>query len=172
MPNENRTSPAAIALYFEQLAREHVDINHSDKEAHFCRREFDEINNSIAAVLHFPAIVFESNQFVIKDLKSDNTFKIREQAFMVINAVSDITDYEFLQLSFEELEEIGDDFIARIKADRRKPQNPIRNLDFNSVEGTRFQIAGTNIVYVRYILELEQPFNADVNPLKWKSNSD
>lgn len=158
-----------LISYFEDLARRHVEIKHSDREKHFFRMEVDEVLGGINRTdVRYPMLILEGYSFSFTDNRSDNILKNRQGAFILMGYVNDITNYTAIHEQWDFLETIVDDFLAKIKADKRNPKTPvIRNFDFDNVEVSLIMNEiGNNIgLRVRYTLTSPQPM--DVDQTKW-----
>ncbi len=160
---------SALVSYFQTLAQEHVSIKHSASNKHFFRFELDEILTGLPESACYPVLIMEGYSFVFNDQKSDNPTKRRRAAFVIADRISDPGDYEVIHQTWDRLEEIGDDFLARIRADKRTPNNPVRDFDLNSVEANLIGTEFGNLYGIRYVFEIEGFFAAEVDPAKWLS---
>ena len=99
-----------LVIYFETLASEHKEIQHLPEKKHFYRFELDEVLSGINNI-NYPALILEGYSISFKDNKSDNVLKTREGAFMLIDYVNDIGDYNKIHEVWDKLESIGDDIL-------------------------------------------------------------
>ena len=157
---------SALVGYFRNLAMKHTQIRHSDSEKHFYRFEVDEVLSGINGII-YPAMIMEGYRFSFTDQKSDNPVKKREGAFILIDHVSDPGDYEKIHQVWDTMEEIGDDILAKIKADKRDPSSPVRDFDIESVSGQLVATEMGNHYGIRYTFTVDCRFSWDVNPDKW-----
>lgn len=155
--------------YFESLARRHVLIQHTDTEKHFFRMELDELLGGFNRTdTVFPFLVLEGYSIDFTDNLSDNVFKNREGAFILMDKVSNPTDYDALHEVWDKLESIVDDFLAKIKADKRNPATPvIRNFDLSSIHVSLILNDINNSAGLRVRYQLSSPSPMEVNPAKW-----
>jgi len=110
-----------LVTYFENLARTHVDIGHTDQEKHFFRMEVDEVLAGINRTdVKYPFLILEGYGYDFTDSKSDNLLKNRSGAFMLLDHVSDSSDFEAIHAVWDHMEEIGDEILVRMKTDKRK----------------------------------------------------
>jgi len=87
---------------------------------------------------------------------------------MLIDHVSDQTDFEAIQAAWENMEEIGDELLVKMKADKRNPLAPaIRDFDFSSVEASLLANESDGNFGIRFTYVLTSPRSNDVNPDKW-----
>ncbi len=158
-----------LITYFENIARKHSDILHTDQEKHFFRMEIDEvlagINRTDAA---YPMLILEGYAFAFTDNKSDNLLKNREGAFMLLDHINDTSDHNAIHDKWDELEEIATEIILRIKADKTNPLTPVvRNFDFDSINASLIQNEIGNDVGIRISYTITSPTLNNVNPEKW-----
>lgn len=158
-----------LISYFENLARRHVAIRHTDTEKHFFRMELDEVLGGMnRSDVSFPMLILEGYSFDYTDNKSDNLMKNRRGGFMLIDHLNDITDYDRMHQIWEEMEVIGDDLLAKIKADKRNRLTPaVRQFDFASVEAHLLMTELGNNVGIRFTFTLSAAQSTDVDESKW-----
>jgi len=164
MPKETKFS--ALVDYFRCIAVEHRQIQHTDTLDHFYRFEVDEVLSGINN-LHYPALILEGYRFSYADQKSDNPIKKRQGAFILLDYVSDPGNYNQIHQVWDYLEEIGDDILARIKADKRNTSSPVRDFDLESVEGQLLATEMGNHYGVRFTFTIDCRFSTEINPAKW-----
>lgn len=157
--------------YFENIARDHVDIGHSDSEKHFFRMEIDEVLAGINRTdVNFPMLILEGYSFDFSDNHSDNLIKNRQGAFVLLDHISDSSDYNAIHDTWDRLEEIGTDILVKIKADKRSRLVPVvRNFDFSSVNASLVMNQMGNNIGIRFTYTIQSPTVNDVNPEKWLS---
>jgi len=160
-----------LVTYFENLAAKHVDIGHTDTEKHFFRMEIDEVLAGINRTdVKTPFLILEGYGFGYTDNKSDNLLKNRDGAFILLDHVKDITDYDALHDAWDRMEEIGEELIMKMKADKRNPLTPvIRDFNFDSVQGTLIANDMSGHYGIRFTYSLVSPRSTDINPEKWLS---
>lgn len=158
-----------LISYFENIARTHIEIGHSDREKHFFRMEIDEILSGISRTdVNFPMLALEGYSYRFTDFKSDNILKNRQGAFVLLTHVSDISDYGAVHQQWDFLEEIADDILARIKADKYNRNAPvIRAIDLNDIEVSLIMNEISNTVGLRVLYNLTSPAPLEVNPARW-----
>lgn len=157
---------SALVAYFKTLAVKHKEIQHSESNKHFYRFEVDEVLSGINGI-NYPALILEGYRFSFQDQKSDNPVKKREGAFMLLDHVGDPGNYNLIHETWDRLEEIGDDILAKIKADKRNPASPVRDFDIESVSGQLVATEMGNHYGVRFTFSVDCRFSFDVNPEKW-----
>jgi hypothetical protein len=160
-----------LVSYFENLARLHKDIGHTDSEKHFFRMEVDEVLGGINRTdVKYPFLILEGYSYDFTDNKSDNLLKNRRGAFILMDHVPDSSDYETIQQVWESMEEIGDELLVRMKADKRNPLAPaVRDFDFSSVEAMLIANELDGNYGIRYTYTLTSLRTNEVNPEKWNT---
>jgi hypothetical protein len=156
--------------YFDTIARNHVDISHSDTEKHFFRMEIDEVLAGInRSDVNYPMLILEGYGFGFTDNKSDNLLKNREGAFILLDHISDTSDHNLIHQKWDELEEIATEIILKIKTDKKARNVPVvRNFDFESVNGSLLLNEIGNDVGIRISYSIASPTINDIDPDKWK----
>lgn len=159
-----------LVSYFRNLASKHKSIRHSESEKHFFRFETDEVLGGLnRSDVNFPMLILEGYSYDFTDNKSDNLLKNRHMAFMLMDHLQDMTDYDELHNLWDKLEEIGDDILIKIKSDKRNPLTPVvRSFDFDSVETQLIMNEIGNMVGIRYSFTLTGAMGMEVNEERWK----
>lgn len=156
-----------IIEYFKKLATEHILIGHRDSEKHFYRFEIDEVLTGLKKI-NYPALVLEGYHYSLIDNKSDNVIKKRNGAFMLVDHVRDIGDYDSIHELWDRLENICDDIIARIKSDKyNSAVKAVRDFDLGSVEVTLLANEQDKNYGIRCTFTISSPRPMDVDPDKW-----
>lgn len=168
----DKKSFSALVLYFEQLAANHKWINHSREEKHFFRFELDEVLSGIPVAMNYPVLILEGYNFKLGDHKSDNPLKVRFGAFMILDHVKDIGDYDHIHSVWDTMEVIGDDIIGRIRADKRNTTAPVQSIDINSFEGNLIASELGSHYGIRYTFAIECPFKPELGPERWSNVED
>lgn len=102
---------ADLVAYFEQLARSHKDIAHTDSDKHFFRFELEEMLTGMRSKINYPALVLEGYDFEFTDEKSDNVHKRLNCAFMILGKVNDKGEFDLIHNLWDRLEEIGNEIM-------------------------------------------------------------
>jgi len=163
------TNFSDLITYFENLARKHISIQHTDNEKHFFRFEIDEVLNGIQrSDVAYPMLVLEGYGYDYTDNKSDNIIRNRDTAFVLMDACPDMSDYSALHTIWDELESIADDILVKMKSDKTNPLTPvIRNFDFSSVQVNLIANEIGNSVGLRVSFKVSSPMLSDINPERW-----
>jgi hypothetical protein len=160
-----------LIAYFENIAREHVLIQHTDNEKHFFRFELDEVLNGInRSDVAYPMLILEGYSYDYTDNKSDNIIKNRSGAFILIDHCRDISDYGKVHEIWDNLETIADDILIRIKTDKRNPLTPvIRGFEFSNVESKLIANEMGNSIGLRITFTISSPVPSDIDGSRWLS---
>jgi hypothetical protein len=158
-----------LIAYFENIARTHVDIQHSDNEKHFFRMEIDEVLAGINRTdVNYPMLILEGYSFDFTDNRSDNLLKNRQGAFVLLGHVSDISDYDAIHGQWELMEDIGTDILIKIRADKRDSNVPVvRDFNFASVSASLLMNEIGNGVGIRFRYTIASPTDTDIDISKW-----
>lgn len=166
MPKDKKFS--TFISYCESLAAQHVAIQHTAGNKHFFRLEIEEVFTTLPGDMNFPAFILEGYSYGFKDAKSDNPIKVRTSGIILLDHVSDPGDFNRIHQVWDELEEIGDDIFARIKADKKNPLLPaVYDFNLESVQASLLQMEMGNNYGIRYTFELDSAMQMDVDPEKW-----
>lgn len=120
--------------YFEDIARQHKDIAHTDIEKHFFRMESAEIVNGLTSDVNWPIMVLEAYDISYRSKNTNNILKSHNGAFMILMKPDSEQDFDSIHEIWEKCEIIGSDIITRIYNDRFSVQEPVVRFDMNSVE--------------------------------------
>ena len=158
-----------LITYFENIARNHQNILHTDEVKHFFRMEIDEVLAGINRTnVAYPMLILEGYAFALTDNRSDNILKNREGAFILLDHISDVSDHNAIHDKWDELEEIATEILIRIKTDKKNPLTPVvRNFDFDSINASLILNEIGNDVGIRVSYTITSPVINDVNPEKW-----
>lgn len=158
-----------LVAYFESLASQHVDIAHSEESKHFYRYELDDVLTGISASINYPALVLEGYDLNYKDNKSDNLQKQRNGAFILLGYVGDSDDHAKIHATWDQLEEIGEELILKIKKDKKdKAVQVVKDFDLNEVDGTLLSVEEAGHYGIRFTYGITSTRNNEINPDKWK----
>ena len=155
-----------LVSYFENIAKQHIKIQHTTQKKHFYRFELDEVLTGISGI-NYPALIMEGYRFGFSDNQSDNVQKKREGAFILLDHVKDPGDYNKIHEVWDELEAIGDDIIRRIRKDKRKPANPVAGFNIESVKASLIATEMGNHYGIRFLFEIDSKFSTDEIAGNW-----
>ncbi|TLX73688.1 hypothetical protein E9993_14620 [Labilibacter sediminis] len=166
-----KTTLTQFISYLEELASLHTDINH-DPETHPTFIRFYEANDPAKAarnqIKHTPCIMVKDYDFHFEDNKSDNVHKVRDIEFLVIDKISQSSTKEDVYTIWERTEEIGDEFIMRMKDDKRnRRNNAVIHFDLNKVRGIPADITAGGLYATSYSIPVSSIRSNDPEPDKW-----
>lgn len=157
-----------LISYFEQLAGEHVSIKHSALDKHFYRFELEEVLTGMARGIGCPALILEGYDFNYSESNSDNIRKKRSGAFILIDKLSDPKDFDRIHEIWDEMEEIGDDILVKMKADKESRLVPVlMGFNINECNGVPLSVAELGQHGIRVTFNLESAVNNIVDPDRW-----
>lgn len=158
-----------LIAYFKNLATKHVNIQHSENKKKFFRMEVDEVLAGINRTdCNYPMVILEGFGYGFSDKNSDNLLKNREGGFILYDKISDVHDFDAKHLKWDFLESIGDDFLMKIKADKRNPNTAVvRDFSFASVDASLISNEMGNGIGIRYLFTIASPIPNDVDNAKW-----
>lgn len=157
-----------MVAYFENLARKHVSIKHSDFEKHFYRFELDEVLTGMCSDINYPAFILEAYNFNYSDSDSDNILKKREGAFILMDLVKDLKDYDKIHEVWDEMEAIGDDFLIKMREDKESGIVAVMNdFDIGSCQGIPFSVSKLGQHGIRISFNMDSDVNVNSDNSKW-----
>lgn len=158
--------------YFKTLASQHILIGHSLSEKHFYRLEIEEVLGSLGNI-NYPAMILEGYRFSLSDKQSDNVLKERTCAFILIDHLHDRGDSDAIHEVWDNLENICDDIISRIKADKRNPAiTQVRDFDLNSINVALISNEHDQNYGIRCTFTLVSSLSTDVDQDMWNLDVD
>jgi hypothetical protein len=159
---------ADLVTYFEKIATEHIEIRHTKAKSHFYRFELDEVITALCVNINYPALILEAYDFNYGDSQSDNIMKRRGGAFILIDKVTDQGDYKKIHEVWDKMEEIGDDILVRMRADKASRNEPaIRDFNISESEGIPLQVSELGQYGMRFTFVLKSPVNSVIDESKW-----
>jgi hypothetical protein len=158
-----------LVEYFEKLAGEHVSIAHTATNKHFYRFELDEVLTGMCTSIKYPALILEGYDFNFSESSSDNIRKKRSGAFILIDKITDLKDYNKIHEVWDELELIGDDILVRLRADKESRLVPVlRDFNINECTGTLLSVLELGQHGIRFTFNLTSPVNSEVDETRWQ----
>jgi hypothetical protein len=157
-----------LVNYFEKLAGEHIEIKHNAIDKHFYRFELDEVLTGMCTGIKYPALILEGYDFNYLESESDNIRKKRSGAFILIDRVIDRKDFNRIHEVWDAMEQIGNDILVRMKADKESRLVPVVR-DFNIAEsdGVPVSISELGQHGVRFTFSLTSAISNEVDPDRW-----
>lgn len=157
-----------LSQYFCNIAQMHVDIAHTEDKIHFIRRNLDSILLEMKRDgLAFPILNLEPWDFDFSEPESDNLQKNRHIAFSIINIVEDKTNSQQKFDAWEKAEEIGDEILIKILADKREKNPTLSDFRISEARGIPFENKMDGLCGFRYEISLSACRTNEINPNKW-----
>lgn len=158
-----------LITYFETIARQHKSIAHSATEKHFFRMELDEVLGGIKRTdVNYPMLVLEGYSFDFTDNNSDNLLKNRQGGFMLIDHLSDRSNFARMHEIWDEMEEIGTEILARIKTDKRNRDVPVVQIfNFQNVNASLIYNEFNGNVGIRFTYTISSPTPNETDITRW-----
>lgn len=163
-----------LISYFRTLAEKHTSILHSETEKHFFRFEIDEVLAGLNRTdVNFPMLVLEGYSFNFTDQKADNVVKNRSGAFILLDKVTDPSDYDSVHEIWDALESIGDDILMRIRYDKQLRQTPaVRDFNIDNVNAQLIMNQLGNHAGIRFTFTIGSPVSTILDTDKWRDGSE
>lgn len=158
-----------IATTFEAIARQHVDIAHSDTEKHFIKYSADAILGGFGSqTLKYPVLALEPDSGNFQGRLNDNFFQNASIAFCVLKKGKQDSHVYNAQI-MEECLQIGKEILCLLdsKAGTELPLSGfyIDNFKYQAIENLFEGCYG-----YRFEGEWQIPANTQYNPDKWNFN--
>jgi hypothetical protein len=111
--------------YFKGIAEQF--LGHSENEKHFFRKGLDEFLNGLSTDVNYPALLLDNYDFSFSDNGADNVMTPITAAFMIIDHVKDIGDYDLIDQVMDSTKEIVGLIYNQIRRDIAPPQHIFLN---------------------------------------------
>jgi len=161
-----------LVSYFENIAKSHLSIQHSDAQKHFFRFEINEVLAGIQRRdVAYPMLILEGYSFDYTDNNSDNLIKNRSGAFILLDYCKDITNHSSIHEIWDRLEIIADDILLKIKSDKRNSLTPVvRGFEFSNVESKLIANEIGNSIGIRITFTISSPVPTDIDMDCWDTS--
>ena len=156
--------------YFESIARSLVAIGHTDDKKHFYRLEFEDVLTALPAKITWPAMILEGYDIHFIDNRSDNVLKIRTGAFIIMDKVANIQDFDSIHAVYDKCEVICDDIISKMYSDKQTRQHKVvKDFDLSKVEIILIANDVEGAYGMRVSFPIVNTHDIEVNPSKWNN---
>lgn len=163
---ENRFSD--LVSYFEYLATNHKAIGHTASLKHFYRFELEEVLTASCMSINYPALILEGYDFSYQDAQSDNIIKTRTGAFIIIDKVKDLKNFNEIHAVWDRCEKIGDDILIRMRSDKRgRGIKVLRGFDLSDSRGSIFGVKQLGQYGIRFEFALGCVVESDIDESVW-----
>ncbi len=152
-----------IVAFFEQLAIDHKQLNHSDLHKHFYRMELNEFALGVKGFEGYNMIL-EVMPISYDGSNRDNCFKIREVAFIIVKSLSDVNK-EAISSAFDDCEIIVDDVLSKLNNARVGFNNIVITFDPSSIDA--HQVSDGKNFGVRCLVDVKSSHNFNFVPENW-----
>lgn len=151
--------------YFENIARRHKQILHTDNEKHFYRMDIEEVITGLRTDINYKALVLENHEGIFYDKNSDNIYEMQSGAFLVLDNLNSPGDTNLQMQIMDECFSIGVDILSWIRKDRRSFL--LKALDINSFKYNKVGPIFDNAYGYRFPFKLDKPNGLKFEPAKW-----
>lgn len=159
----------ALSDYFEDMAANHVAINHTQAEKHFFRIDAEEYLVGFTTKANFPFLSLESYDSSFNAPGNDNVAMTRRIAFMLVDEYRQ-GDYEKMNRIYDDMEAIAHDIINKINADQKENVALVRDFNYGSVQIQSLPPNRAKLYTgVRVTMSFDSRYNTAVDPNKWKN---
>lgn len=162
----NRNSLNEFSKYIEDLCRSHTVINHSDEETHFLELGNDQQLQKQKR-LYTPCVTLEKLENSYSD-QSDNIRKKKHVEIMFLDKVSDAGDFDKINLVWNEMEWVGEDFLKQIRLGQRSRNVSLHKLKLSGAEMHLVENVATNMWGVLLSFEIELQFDECIQPGRFR----
>ena len=103
-----------VTNYMAGVAALHTSLNHRPPaNRHFFRGELEEFYNKLRSDVKFPCMILEGSEIDYEG-QIYNLTKVRHCAFMIVDSIERMRDYEEIQERMSRCERIGEQIMGRI----------------------------------------------------------
>lgn len=157
--------------YFESIARNLIAIGHTDTKKHFFRLEFEEVLTALPNQMNWPCMILEGYDVSFIDNKSDNILKVRNGAFVILDKVKNLQDFNAIHAVYDKCEVIVDDIISKIMNDKRSRQHAVvKDIDLSQVEIVMIANDVEGAFGFRCSFPIINTHDIAINPAKWNNS--
>lgn len=157
-----------LVAYFKSIAENHIEIKHTSLAKHFYRFELDEVLTGMCSNIKYPALILEAYDFIYKENNSDNIMKKRTGAFIILNKVKDMKNFDEIHELWDMCEEIGDDILIKMNEDKESGLYPVlRHFEISECNGSPLSVATLGQHGMRFTFNLDSAVNNTVNSARW-----
>jgi hypothetical protein len=158
--------------YFENLARMHEQILHTDSEKHFFRLDPDEYLIGLKSDVNYPALMLESYDCDFTDREANSILKTINGAFAILKHLDEEGDTASMHLIWDECEQIGLDILVRAYNEKYIRTGLIVNLDFNTVNMQLLHNEADRAYGCRFTFSILVRQNHMIDNSKWSDKDD
>lgn len=154
--------------YFENIAKNHKAIKHSNTQKHFFKIDLEELISGLKTAIVYPALVLEGYDFSFIDNVSDNILKQRTCAFSILLKPKNTGDFKEIYSLYDIAEGIVNDIINLMWDHKRQRGHTIvADFDLNSIEVLPISGIVENAVGYRVSFNMETGHDPEVTENNW-----
>lgn len=165
-----KTTLTEFIAYLEKLATFNLDIAHNPVSHPAFVRLYEADNPEMAIrnnIKNLPCVLIKDYDFEFSD-SGDNLHKIRNIEFIIVDRLGRSVDKDTVYDVWERTEEIGDEFILRMKYDKRLMwKKEIINFHFTGITGVPVAVGVGNLFGTSYSLRISSARTNDPDGNKW-----
>ena len=154
-----------ITGYIEELCRKHAVIKHTDTETHFVNLATGAMAQKSRTQIFYPVVTLEKleNSYAGQE---DSYRKKRTIELMFLDKVSDSGDFARMNAVWEEMEWVAEDFLRRIRLDRRDRTGYsfLKSLKINSAQGYYVENVAAYLWGYMLTFDADMPFLDCIQP--------
>ncbi len=156
-----------LVAFLEDLAAKHTLLHHLPTDKHFWRME---LNDFAAGQNNFKGynMILEVMPIKYDGSNRDNSFKIREVAFIIVKSLTQVNKAAISE-AFDECEEIIDDILSALNTARIGFNSTIISFDPSSIEA--HQVTDGKNYGVRCLVDVKSKHNFELNPTHWQNDN-
>jgi len=166
-----KTTLTQFIQYLESLAAAHSDIHHDPVDHPAFLRFYEAEDPQKAArnqINNLPCLMVKDYDFRFQDNGGDNLHKIREIEFLVIDKIGRSATTEDVYTIWERTEEIGDEFVIRMKDDKKARRNTaIIDFNLSQVKGVPVDFEAGGLFGTSYTIPVSSVRSNDPDLTKW-----
>lgn len=154
-----------FTLYLEDLCRKHTSIKHTDKKKHFVRLGSDEMLQEGKVDIFYPVVTLDKLTNSYSGLE-DSLRKSRHVEMLFLDHVSDAGNFKRIESVQSEMEGVAEDFLRKIRLDRRDRVNYpfLKDLRIDEAEIDYAANVQTHLWGVLLSFDLDIPFDSCLPP--------
>lgn len=157
--------PSDYISYFENIARRHKSILHTDSAKHFYRMDIDEVLTGLRTDIRYKVLILENHEGKFTDQLSDNIYEIQSGAFLVLDNLAKNGDYNAIATIQDACYQIGLDIYSWIKKD--KAARVLPGIDINSFAYQKVGPLFDNAYGYRFTFNISKANGLAFDASKW-----
>ena len=157
--------------YFQLLASQHTEIQHSDKQKHFFRTTLEEVLTGIGnKTIRYPALLLLPLE-IRKQGNIDNRSEKIFGGFLILEALKDVQNLDKREAILDRTRSIGEDILLKIEHDvdvcEPYAQKVFYEFDFQTAVSKEWGPVWDNCYGWSYEFPITSEYTKTFNPEKW-----